>query len=80
MDKIKRDQKARLQPLEVGGRVLVRNLSEKGGSGKTRAFWEQKVYKILEKKDEDDLVYAVREATLSYTAITYCPAQSLPRL
>ena len=61
-DKRKRDQKARLQPLEVGGRVLVRNLNEReGGPGKTRAFWEQKMYKIFEKKDEDDLVYAVQE-------------------
>ena len=58
-DKRKRDQKARLQPLEVGGRVLVRNLNEKGGPGKTRAFWTQKVYKLLKKKDED-AVYAVR--------------------
>ena len=58
MDRRKRDQKARLEPLEVGGRVLVRNLN---GPDKIRAFWEQKVCKILEKKDEDGLVYAVRE-------------------
>ena len=45
----------------MGSRALVRNLNEKGGSHKTRAFWEQKVYKILEKKDEDGLVFAVRE-------------------
>ena len=45
----------------MGGRVLVRHLNEKGGPGITRAFLEQKVYKILEKKDEDGLVYAVRE-------------------
>ena len=61
MDKRKRDQKARLQPLKVCGRVLVKNLNERGGSGKTKAFLEQRVYKILEKKDEDGLVYAAQE-------------------
>ena len=50
MGKRKRDQKARFQPLEVGGRILVRNLNEKGGPHKTKAFWQQKMYKILEKK------------------------------
>ena len=43
MDKRKRDQKARLQSLEMGGRVLVRNLNEKEVSGKTKVFWEQDV-------------------------------------
>ena len=61
MDKRKRDQKGRLQPLEVGGRMLVRKLNEKGGPGKARTFLEQKVDKILEKEDEDGLVYTVRE-------------------
>ena len=45
----------------MGGRVLVRKLNEKGEPSKARAFWEQKVYKIAEKKDEDGLVYAVRK-------------------
>ena len=67
-DKIKRDQKARLQPLEVGGRVLVRNLNLKGGPSKTRAFLEQKVYKILEKK-EDGLIYAVQEESYPHAGV-----------
>ena len=67
-DKIKRDQKARLQPHEVGGRVLVRNLNLKGGPSKTRAFWEQKVYKTLEKK-EDGLVYAVQEESYPHARV-----------
>ena len=41
--------------------MLVRNLNERGRPAKTRAFWEKKVYKILEKKNEDGLVYAVQE-------------------
>ena len=46
----KRDQKARLQPLEVGGRVLVKNLNEKGGPGKTKAFGNRKGIKSLKRK------------------------------
>ena len=32
MDKRKRDQKARLQSVEVGGRVLLRNVNERRAS------------------------------------------------
>ena len=53
----------------MGGRVLVTNLNKKGGPGKTRVFWEQKVYKILEKKDGDSLVYAVREESNPYVRV-----------
>ena len=60
-DKKQRDLKVTLEPLEVGGRVLVRNLTERGGPGKIRSFWEQKIYQIKEKKDEDGLVYVVVE-------------------
>ena len=48
----------------MGGRVLVRNLNEKGGPGITRAFWGQKV-----QKDEDGLVYAVREESDPHTRV-----------
>ena len=60
-DKRQRDLKATLEPLEVGGRVLVRHLTEREGPGKIHSFWEQKIYRIKEKKDEDGLVYAVVE-------------------
>ena len=47
--------------MEIGGRVLVRNLSERGGPGKLCSFWEHKIYIIKERKDDDRLVYAVVE-------------------
>ena len=34
------DLKIALEPLEVGGRVLVRNLTKREESGKIRLFWE----------------------------------------
>lgn len=40
MDNKKRDRKARLKPLEVGGRVLVTIFHDREGSGKMRAFWK----------------------------------------
>ena len=43
----------------VGDRVLVKNVREKGGPGKIRSYWEQKVYVVNEKKGE--VVYSVIE-------------------
>ena len=60
-DKTKKDIKATLQPLQVGDKVLVRNLNPREGSGKIKSFWEQKVHRIEEVKDPDGLVYTVKE-------------------
>ena len=60
-DKKFKDKRATLAPLKIDGRVLVRNLSERGGPGKLRSFWEHKIYIIKERKDDDGLVYAIVE-------------------
>ena len=51
-----------LQPLSRKDRVLVKNVREKGGPGKIRSFWEDKVYEVLERKGgEEGVVYKVRK-------------------
>ena len=51
----------RTEECTIGGRVLVRNLSERGGPGKLHLFWEHKIYIIKERKDDNGLVYPVVE-------------------
>ena len=54
------DKKLYGATLRVGDRVLVRNKSERGGTGKLRSYWEENVHVVVEKKDDRIPVYVVK--------------------
>ena len=45
------DQKIKHVAVEVGDKVLVRNVTPRGGTGKLRSWWEEKIYEVVEKRD-----------------------------
>lgn len=54
------DKKTHGVELSPGSRVLVRNLTERGGPGKLRLFSEYAIHVVFRKKSEDSPVYEVK--------------------
>ena len=57
------DKNVRWVDLQPNDRVLVINLSEKGGPRKLRAFWEKEIYVVIRRIDPLSPVYEVKRET-----------------
>ena len=53
------NRRVRSTVLQPNDRVLVRNLNEKGGPGKLRSYWEQEIYRVIKRVEENAPVYQV---------------------
>ncbi|KAL3969298.1 transcription factor SOX7/8/10/18 (SOX group E/F) [Sarotherodon galilaeus] len=53
------DKKVKGRDLQPGDRVLLRNLTPRGGPAKIQSFWENQVYKVRERKADDSPVYVI---------------------
>ena len=80
--KVQHENKAHSITLLPGDRVLVKNF-EKGGPGKIRSYWEQTVYRVVKRLNDDAPVYTVepengngKQRTLHRTLLL--PCDSLP--
>ncbi|RXN13837.1 Retrovirus-related Pol poly from transposon [Labeo rohita] len=54
------DQKVRFTELCSGSRVLMKNLTPRGGTGKLRNYWEDEVYVVVRQVADDAPIYEVK--------------------
>ena len=54
------DRRVRCSTLEPRDRVLVRNLTPRGGPGKIGAYWDEDVYVVKSRKGPDSPVYKLK--------------------
>lgn len=54
------DRKVHSSVLHPGDRVLVQNLTPRGGTGKLRSHWEQDVHVVVRRKDPESPIYDVK--------------------
>lgn len=76
------DKKVKHTVLQEGDRVLVRNLSERGGTGKLRSFWENEVYTVVDKRRDMPVYVVERENGTGDTRVLHrnllLPCSHLP--
>lgn len=76
------DKKIHGIELLPGNRVLLRNLSERGGPGKLRSHWEDCVYTVISRKSPDGPVYEIRPEKGGQSRVVHrnllLPCDSLP--
>ena len=53
------DKKVKENEIVVGDRVLIRNVRDKGGTGKLKSYWEPNIFEVL-KRDENLPVYSLQ--------------------
>ena len=54
------DKRARSSVLKARDQVLIRNMSPHVGPGKLRAYWEQDIYEVVKRQNEDSPVYTIK--------------------
>ena len=78
------DRWVRSSVLEPGDRVPARNLSERGGTGKLRSFWEDDIHVVIKQKGPESPVYEIKPEngggrTGFYTAINCSLVTTYPQ-